>query len=136
MVLEGNAAGGGQPIPAQRATPLEQGLRGGLAMQVAHQVAFAVVADAIAQDQIMHPAADVDRVDLDIAVMGEGGGEIGRRLVQQQGAPHEATGGGGIDGERGGGHAERRRRRATESTSRAKTKRAAPARRGPRAKDF
>ena len=61
-------------------------------MEKAHEIAFAVACDAVAQDQVVHASADVDRVDLHVAVVGEGGGEIGCRRREQQGPTDETTG--------------------------------------------
>jgi hypothetical protein len=38
--------------------------RNGSAMQVAKEVIFAVANNPVAKNQIMHPAADIDRVNL------------------------------------------------------------------------
>lgn len=65
------------------------------------QCALAVVRDTVAQNEVVHAAADVDRVDLHVAVMGEGGGDVRRGGVEQQRAAHEATGVSGPEAERG-----------------------------------
>ena len=66
-------------------------------MQMTHQVTLPVAGHAVAQDEVVHASADIDRVDLDIAVVAEGGAEAGGRGVQQQGAAHEAAGDDGRD---------------------------------------
>ena len=47
----------------------------------------------------MHAAADVDGVDLDVAVVDERGADVGGGAVQQQRPAQEATRGEGSDGE-------------------------------------
>src|SRR4051812_16315993 len=86
MVFEGEATRRGQNL---RAT-----------VEVAHEVTFAVAADAIAQDEVVHATAHVDRVDLDVPVVRQGGGQVRRGLIQQQRAPHEAAGAVGIEAKR------------------------------------
>ena len=41
------------------------------AMQVPHQVSFAVTENTVTKDQIMHPPADVDGIDLDVTKVRE-----------------------------------------------------------------
>ena len=72
VVLEGLALGGGQHFS--------------LTMQVAHQAAFAVVLHAVAEDEVVHAPGDIDGVDLDVAMVGEGGGDVGSRRVEQTAA--------------------------------------------------
>ena len=64
-------------------------------VQKAHQVAFAITNYPIAQNKIMHTSRDVDGIDLDIGVISDGCADIRRRLIDEQGAAHEAAGGGG-----------------------------------------
>src|SRR6187402_858477 len=79
VVFEGGALRGGE--------------RGGVAMEVAHQRALAVVEHAVAKDEIMHAPADIDRVDLDVAVMRDGGGDVGEGRVETGRQAGEAAGG-------------------------------------------
>ncbi len=69
--------------------------RAGGRMNMAVQVAFAIVGYAVAEDEIMHPTANIDGVDLNAAVIGKGSGYIRRRCIEQHRAPHEASGGDG-----------------------------------------
>jgi hypothetical protein len=48
---------------------------------VPHEIAFAVTGDTVAQDEVVHAPANVDRVDLHITVVGEGGGDAGSGFV-------------------------------------------------------
>ena len=41
------------------------------AVQVPHQVSFAVAGNPVTKDQIMHPPADVDGIDLDVTKVRE-----------------------------------------------------------------
>lgn len=41
-------------------------------MEVAGQIALPIALDPVAQDRIVHPSADVDRIDLDVAVAAQG----------------------------------------------------------------
>jgi hypothetical protein len=56
--------------------PLRRGKRSGVAVQVAHQVALAIAGDAIAQNQVVHPPADIERIDLDVPMPVEGGTDV------------------------------------------------------------
>ena len=70
MVLEGRAGRGHT--------------RAGLAfvpMQMPREIALAIAGDAIAQNQIMHAPADIDRIDLDVAVVRERGGDVRMRSI-------------------------------------------------------
>lgn len=78
---------------------LEAGASGGVHERV--QAALAVVPDTVAEDEVVHAPGDIDRVDLDVVVVGEGGGDAGCWRVEQQGAAHEPAGGDRGDGERG-----------------------------------
>jgi len=53
---------------------------------------LAITGDAIAQDEIVHATADVERVDLDVAQMRQGRSGIGERLIQAERAAQEAAG--------------------------------------------
>lgn len=97
---------------------LERGaLRGrerriGAAVEMAHEIALAVTGDAVAQDEIVHASADVDRIDLHETVMRERGGDVGRRLIEQEtGAGETARG--------EGRNVERRRHEWRQSSARA-----------------
>jgi hypothetical protein len=63
----------------------------GVAVQVPHQITFAVTGDAIAKDKIVHPTADINRIDLNVAVMDERGANFANWFVEEQRAPHEAA---------------------------------------------
>src|SRR5215213_5177156 len=52
-------------------TALVRGSRLGLTVQETHQVTFAVTGDPVAQNQVVHPAADINRIDLYIPMPGE-----------------------------------------------------------------
>jgi len=49
----------------------------------------------------VHPPANVDRIDLDVAEVGERGGDIGKWFVEAVHAPQKPAGGGGGDFKRG-----------------------------------
>jgi hypothetical protein len=66
-------------------------------VQVPHQFAFAIAVDAIAEDEVVHPAADIDRVDLNVTQVSQGGRHIRRRGVEEQGPAEETAGDGGRD---------------------------------------
>jgi len=51
----------------------------------------------------VHAAANIDRIDLDVAVMGEGCPKIMHRAIEQQGPSHETAGNDCRNGQ-GGGH--------------------------------
>jgi hypothetical protein len=104
VVLEGRPGFGGQSAA--------------VAMQMAHQTALDVICHPVAEDQIMHAATDVDRVNLDVTVVGEGGGYVGHRRIEQQEPAHKPAGSDGIETE--GTHAKTRQRMATKSTKDAK----------------
>lgn len=72
------------------------------ALAVAHEVAFLVSRYAVTQNQIMHSAADIDRIDLDVAVVCERGAYISVRFAEAERAKQKAPGGGWGDMERGG----------------------------------
>ena len=70
-------------------------------MQVAHEIALAVAGHAVTQDVIVHPPADIQRIDLDVAVMGERRADVGVRRVEPERAAQEAAGGERGDVKRG-----------------------------------
>lgn len=61
-------------------------------VQVAHQASDLIVTDAVAEDEIVHAPTDIDGIDLDVAVMGERGSDIGNRNIQSGCTTGEATG--------------------------------------------
>lgn len=78
------------------------GKRGrGLTVKMAHEIAFTVGDDAVAQNKIVHATAYVDRVDLHVTKVSEGGGEVGRGLGEQKRAVDEAAGFGRSEFQRG-----------------------------------
>jgi hypothetical protein len=74
---------------------------GAVAMEMLHQAANLIVLDAVAQDQVMHAAADIDGIDLDVAVMRERCAGVRERGVQTGGAAGEEPGGPAADRQRG-----------------------------------
>jgi len=79
MVLEGAALGS-----RQRAC--------GVPVQVAHEAALAISGDAVAEDEVVHPATDVDWVDLNEPVVSECSREAGRRGIEEKRATVKAAG--------------------------------------------
>ena len=63
---------------------------------MAVQVALGVGDDTGAGNVLVHASTDVDRVDLNEAVVREGGGEVGMRLSQTRREQGKAAGGGAI----------------------------------------
>ena len=63
-----------------------------VAVEMAHEIALAVAGHAVAQDKIVHAPADVDRVDLHVAVISEGRGDVGVRCIEPEDAAKEAAG--------------------------------------------
>ena len=61
-------------------------------MKEAHEIAFAVAREAIAQNQVVHPPADIQGVDLHVAVVGEGGRDSRVSQIQAM-RPTEKTAG-------------------------------------------
>lgn len=101
--------GKGGEVAGEGMMMLERRTRGGgenriIAMQVAHEVAFTVAGHAVAQDEIVHAAADVDRIDLHIAEMRDHAGDGAGGRIDQRGPAQEAAGGLGGDGEEGWHH--------------------------------
>lgn len=70
-------------------------------VQVPHEIAFAVAAHAVPQDVIVHPAADVERIDLDVAVVGQRRREASVRRIKAVCAPEKTTSGERCDVKRG-----------------------------------
>jgi hypothetical protein len=56
-----------------------------------HEIALAVASDAIAKDEIVHPTADVDRVDLNITEMFEGMVDASDRFIEQHSTTVKTT---------------------------------------------
>ena len=59
------------------------------AMKVPHEIAFAIGHDAIAQNEIVHPSAYVDRIDLHITVVTQRRRDAGQRRIEIQDSPGE-----------------------------------------------
>lgn len=74
-------------------------------MQPLHEIAFAITADARSQDVILHPAADVDRIDLDEPVVANRRGSVGVGFDQAESVEHKAARSGRGQFTRGEGHA-------------------------------
>ena len=72
----------------------------GSGVDVRVQITLAVAGDAIAQDQVVHPAADIERVDLHVAEVGEGRRHVGPRRVEQERPTEKSAGGQAGDLER------------------------------------
>ena len=52
-------------------------------MKVANEVALAVAGHAVAEDEIVHPATDIDRINLNETEMIKGGGDVGDKRIEQ-----------------------------------------------------
>jgi len=65
---------------------------GRAAMKMADEVAFAIPGHAVAEDEVVHPAADVDRVNLGETMVSECGIDTGSRCIEQKRAAVEAAG--------------------------------------------
>ncbi len=76
-MLERGALPGGKPVITLPA------------VQVAHEAIFPVMGHPVSQDVVVHPAADVDRVDLDVAVVRDCLANSWRLGVKQVGAAQE-----------------------------------------------
>jgi len=61
-------------------------------VDVAHEVAFAIVGHAVAQDQVVHATADIDRIDLQETVVFKCSGDIRSGLIEKQGPLHKPAG--------------------------------------------
>jgi hypothetical protein len=68
---------------------------------VAPKVAFAIIGDPRAGDEVVHATADVDRGDLHVAVVGEGGGDIDVGRGEAEDQELKTADEGGFDGEDG-----------------------------------
>jgi len=60
-------------------------------VKVLDQIAFPIIRDSVSQDQVVHSSGNVDRVDLDVAVMGDRGGDVWCRLIKKMDASEEST---------------------------------------------
>jgi hypothetical protein len=49
---------------------------------MAHEIALAIAGDAVAQNEIVHAAADIDRIDLHTAEVTQRGGEVGQGRIE------------------------------------------------------
>jgi len=65
---------------------------GARAVEVAHEPPLRVALDTVAQDVVVHPPAHVDGVDLDVAVVGQRGRDIGKLGVEVVHPPQEPAG--------------------------------------------
>ena len=72
-------------------TPRRVQRAGWRAMQMANEVALTVTGHAVAEDVVVHPATNVDRVHLNEALVGKRRVNAGHRLIEQQGAPVKAA---------------------------------------------
>jgi hypothetical protein len=107
-------AGGWQVV--FKGETLRGGQRGVGPVHVPHQVAHAVTGDAVAQDEVVHAPADIDRIDLHVPVVAERRVDPGRGRIKQQRPAHEAP-------RRGRGDFERSRQRPPiERSCRQKTR--------------
>jgi hypothetical protein len=52
-------------------------------VKVPHQIPFAVAAHPVAQNVVVHPPAHVERIDLDVPVVHQGGADIRVGLIQR-----------------------------------------------------
>ena len=52
-------------------------------MEMPHQIAFAISQNAVAQDEIVHPPTNIDRVDLNVTVMGQRSVDVCHWLIEQ-----------------------------------------------------
>src|SRR3954468_1856773 len=93
---EGNQGAGAGDVMFESAAPC-RGQGSSVAMQMPHQVAFPIFRHPIAEHEVMHAPGDVDRIDLDVSVMGEGSAYTSRRLIEQERTAHKPAGGEGID---------------------------------------
>lgn len=65
--------------------------RASVAVEVPHKAPLRIAAHSVTQDMVVHPAADVYRVDLDVTVVRKRGADIFSRPVDQVGAPQETA---------------------------------------------
>src|SRR5688500_7479374 len=76
-----------------------------LAVQEAHEVAFTIAENSIAQNQVVHRPADIERINLHVAVMVECGGDRRMRGLERVRASEEQARGPRTDNKRRGrGH--------------------------------
>ena len=62
------------------------------AVEVAHEPPLRVALDPVAKDVVVHPPAHVDGVDLDVAVVGQRGRDVGQPGVEVVHPPQETAG--------------------------------------------
>ena len=74
MMLKGGSFGGRKRL-------------GGWTMEKPDKIPFAIPGHTVAKNQVLHPAADVNGVELNETQMRERRGNTRRRGVEQQGAP-------------------------------------------------
>ena len=60
-------------------------------MEKPNEITFAIPGHAVAKNQVLHPAADVNRVELNETQMRKRRGDTRRRSVEQQRAPVKAA---------------------------------------------
>src|SRR5687768_15481381 len=73
-----------------------------LAMKKTHQVAFTIFRDAISQDEIVHPPANVERIDLNISVVQQRSLDVAMRLIEAEHVTDKPTSSDGIELNSGG----------------------------------
>ena len=73
-----------------------------IAVKMPREIALAVVAHAIAQNQIVHASADIDRVDLHVPEMRESSVDAGKRGIEALGAANKLACGEPSDFQSGG----------------------------------
>ena len=78
MVLKREALAGGQQLF--------------VAVQMAHEVAFTMPGHAVAEDVVVHAAADIDRIDLHKTELIEYRSDVRRGLIEQDGAAVKTPG--------------------------------------------
>lgn len=62
------------------------------AVEVAHKAALLVTLDPVPEDVVVHAAADIDRVDLDVAVVGKRIAHVRRLAIHEVRPPQERAG--------------------------------------------
>ena len=61
-------------------------------MKMANEIPLAISGHAVAEDEIVHSATDVDRINLNETEVINGGSDIGHRRIKQQGAAMKTPG--------------------------------------------
>ena len=90
---EGHETVGIRNVVLESASTCRFEIRGLISMDMAPEITFAIAADAYPQDQIVHATADIDRIDLNVAVVREGVCDVGDGFVEQQRSAKEASSG-------------------------------------------